>query len=377
MRMLGGRGADAYLSSGLSVLRRRGAADFPCLGTRQVHILPETSTDGTREAAGPAAVEIARGVWRIGVPLPYRPREVYAYLADAGGRWLLVDGGMATDAGWAALDAGVRLAAGGWEGVALHVVTHMHMDHVGLAARAKAASGARVLMHRLDAERMAHAAAHPDDEAGYRRAMLARCGAPAEWTDRVEGARGAVQALAPPVEVDEMLDGEEGDLPGAPGWRWIWTPGHTAGHASLFRPEDRVLIAGDAVLSRITPTLGVNRQRADPVGDYLDALDRLERLHPSLVLAGHGDPPADAVGRIRELRAAAEGESDAVAAVLGAEPAPAWEVVARRYAGRDLPDATRMLALRETLAHLDRLAVAGRVARAPLPGGADGFSRAA
>jgi glyoxylase-like metal-dependent hydrolase (beta-lactamase superfamily II) len=121
-----------------------------------------------------------------------------------------------------------------------------------------------------------------------------------------------------------------------------------------------VLIAGDAVLPRITPTLGVNRQRADPVGDYAAALARLEALHPALVLPGHGEAPEDGVGRIRELRAAADAETETVRALLGGEPRSCWEVVDARYPDREMPPSTRMLALRETLAHLDRLAAAGR-----------------
>jgi glyoxylase-like metal-dependent hydrolase (beta-lactamase superfamily II) len=308
--------------------------------------------------------------------MPFRPREVHAYLADLGpDGWLLADGGLGTEAAWAALDAGVRAAAGEWTAVAVHVVTHMHMDHVGLAARAKAASGARVLMGRLDAERMAHAAAHPDEEADYRAGLLRRCGAPEEFVQAAEGGRTQAQAMAPPVAVDGVLDGEEGAVPGAPGWRWAWTPGHTAGHVSLFRPDGAVLVAGDAVLPGITPTLGVNRQRADPVGDYLAALERLEALGPAMVLPGHGEPPADPLGRIRELRAAAEGETAAIAALVDAGPATTWEVVERRYPGREMPVATRMLALRETLAHLERLAAAGRLVR-EAAGGAERFRRA-
>jgi glyoxylase-like metal-dependent hydrolase (beta-lactamase superfamily II) len=39
----------------------------------------------------------------------------------------------------------------------------------------------------------------------------------------------------------------DGVVPGVPNWRWIYTPGHTLGHVCLFRPEDRVLLAGDAL----------------------------------------------------------------------------------------------------------------------------------
>jgi glyoxylase-like metal-dependent hydrolase (beta-lactamase superfamily II) len=296
--------------------------------------------------------------------MPGRPPRVHAYLADlGGGRWMLVDGGLGTEEAWAALEAGVLEAAGGWEAVAVHGVTHMHMDHVGLAARVRSASGAPVVMGRLDAERMAHAAAHPDEEAAYRGGLFRRCGAPPGWIDAVQAGHAGARSLAPPVTVDATLDGEEGDVPGAPGWRFAWTPGHTAGHVSLHRPADGVLIAGDAVLPRITPTLGVNRQRADPVGDYVAALARLEALAPTLVLPGHGEPLADGGVRIRELRAAAESETETVASLVDGEPATVWELVDRRWPGREMGGATRMLALRETLAHLDRLAAAGRVAR--------------
>lgn len=330
------------------------------------------------ESPAAPALEVAPRLWRITTPMPGRPPAVHAYAAALdGGGWMLVDGGLNTDAAWSALEAGVEAAAGGWEAVSVHVVTHMHMDHVGLAARVRARSGASVWMGRLDAERMAHAAAHPDDEAAYRAALLRRCGAPAEMLRTVEALRRGAEPLAPPVAVDGTLDGDGGDVPGAPGWRFHWTPGHTAGHVSLLRPADGVLVAGDAVLPRITPTLGVNRQRADPVGDYMAALDRLEALAPTLVLPGHGGPPEDGMARIRELRAAADGETEAIAALLGADGRTCWEVVDARYPGREMPAATRMLALRETLAHLDRLAAAGRAAVRTDGEKAARFSRAA
>lgn len=327
-----------------------------------------------RSGAGGGTREAAPGVWRLTTPLPFRPREVHAHLARLdGGGWMLVDGGLGTEEGWAALDAGVRAVAGGWAEVALLVVTHMHMDHVGLAARARAASGAPVAMGALDAERMAHAHADPDDEAAYREALLRRCGAPAEFVAAVQAGRRRAAGLTPPVAVDRELEGEGGELPGAPGWRWVWTPGHTAGHVSLLRESDRLLVAGDAVLPAITPTIGVNRQRPDPVGDYLGALRRLEALRPSLVLPGHGDPIADPAARLAGLRDATREETAEVLALLPPEGATVWEAAERRYAGRDLPAGARTQALRETRAHLLRLEAEGRVAVERDAGGADRF----
>jgi glyoxylase-like metal-dependent hydrolase (beta-lactamase superfamily II) len=354
---------------------RRGAGRF------YPHVLPSRSGLSRRRPPPPAATlsdtpaaPVAPGIWRLTTPLPFRPREVHAYLVACGSGFLLVDGGVSSDESRAALERGVLAVAGGWEAVTSHVVTHMHMDHVGLAAYVREASGAPVAMGRLDAERMAHAAAHPEDEAAYRADLLRRCGAPAEVVREVEGVRGGAASLAPPVEVDVRLDGEGGDVPGAPGWRFVWTPGHTAGHLSLHRPGDGVLIAGDAVLARITPTLGVNRQRPDPVGDHLAAMERLEALAPTLVLPGHGDPPPDPLARIRELHRAAEEETAAVGALLGPEPATVWALVGRRYPDREMPVATRMLALREVLAHLERLVATGRAIETAAAGAA-GFCR--
>ena len=41
----------------------------------------------------------------------------------------------------------------------------------------------------------------------------------------------------------------DGTVPFLEEWRWVHTPGHTPGHISLFRDKDRVLLAGDAVIT--------------------------------------------------------------------------------------------------------------------------------
>lgn len=131
----------------------------------------------------------------------------------------------------------------------------------------------------------------------------------------------------------------------------------------MLRMGDGALIGGDAVLASITPTLGVNRQREDPVGDYLDGLDRLLTLDLRVAFGGHGgtmDRPAE---RIAELRDATRAETVAVHALLNDNGRTGWEVAADRYAGRELPRAAELQALRETLAHLHHLERRGMVVR--------------
>jgi glyoxylase-like metal-dependent hydrolase (beta-lactamase superfamily II) len=295
--------------------------------------------------------ELAAGVWRITTPMPYRPRSVHAYLvrgADSG--WFLLDGGIDSEEAWAALDGSVRSVIGDWRHVRLQVVSHMHSDHLGLLRRALAATGADLAMGELDAERARHAAAEPKEEAEYRAALLVRCGAPGSFGGELAKPAGTASRFP---AVRHPLPCGSSPLPGCPDWAAVWTPGHTAGHISLFRASDRLLLAGDAILPRVTPTIGVNRQRADPVADYLGALARLEELRPERALCGHGAPLEDVVQRIGELRTATQAEGRRVAAVLESGPLSTWEVVERLYPARDLPTGPRVLALRETLAHLE------------------------
>ncbi len=95
----------------------------------------------------------------------------------------------------------------------------------------------------------------------------------------------------------------DGNVPGMPGWQWIHTPGHTAGHISLFRDADGVLIVGDAFCTtRQESFLAVATQRPELNGppSYFttdweaarDSVQRLAALQPQCVAPGHGEPMA-------------------------------------------------------------------------------------
>ena len=84
------------------------------------------------------------------------------------------------------------------------------------------------------------------------------------------------------------------------GWELVAAPGHADGQLCLL--ADDVLISADHLLGRITPTVGLwPESRLDPLGDYIESLERTIELAPTIALPGHGDPIEDPVGRAREL----------------------------------------------------------------------------
>jgi hypothetical protein len=86
-----------------------------------------------------------------------------------------------------------------------------------------------------------------------------------------------------------------------PGWTWRHTPGHTPGHVALFREQDRVLLAGDAVvtvdldstLAVLTKKRGVYRPPSPATYDWNAAeksIRLLADLRPYTLATGHGLP---------------------------------------------------------------------------------------
>jgi glyoxylase-like metal-dependent hydrolase (beta-lactamase superfamily II) len=109
-------------------------------------------------------------------------------------------------------------------------------------------------------------------------------------------------------------------VPGLPEWLWIATPGHSPGHVAYFRPRDRVLLTGDAVLTVDINSvwgwaawgLGINRPDLFLPPWYTNSDQRRARLsiavlaglQPRVLATGHG-PPLLGQNLAGELRAVA------------------------------------------------------------------------
>jgi glyoxylase-like metal-dependent hydrolase (beta-lactamase superfamily II) len=125
-----------------------------------------------------------------------------------------------------------------------------------------------------------------------------------------------------------------------------------------------VMIAGDAILAGITPTIGLYPDsRPDPLGDYFASLRRIGELAPRVAYTGHKETVPDPAGRAREIRAHHETRLDHAEAALDGDPLSAYDMSLRLFED-DLSVTLRRFATAESLAHLERLVADGRAARA-------------
>jgi len=295
--------------------------------------------------------ELEPGALRLTLPLPSGPRHVHCYF-------------LRVDDGWLLVDTGLGLMETPWEEILAHLdgpvarifITHMHPDHVGGAEAAAEATGAPVFQGRLDYAQCEQVWGHdrwPERIADW----FLRNGVPAEVAEElIESGHvfaDFVRFAWNPTLVDpgEILDG----------WRVLATPGHADGHLVLHK--DDVLIAGDTLLTPITPAIGLYPEsRPDPLGDYMSSLGLVSKLAPRISYGGHGEAVDDPVWRAAEIVAHHEQRLDRTEAALGSEPRSGYEVSHDLF-GSELAPIQRRFAVAEALSHLERLVALERAER--------------
>ncbi|MDQ3118959.1 MAG: MBL fold metallo-hydrolase [Verrucomicrobiota bacterium] len=215
--------------------------------------------------------------------LPVSFVNVY-FLGQPGGPWVLLDAGLPGRAHQISEAAEARFGAGARPEAI--ILSHGHFDHAGSAQALAEKWDVPIYAHRLELPYLTGESAYPppDPTIGGAIAFLSRFmpSKPYDFGDRI-------RELQP------------GKLPGLADWEWRPTPGHSPGHISLFRPSDRVLLAGDAFAtmdmdswSGLVTGKRVLARGGAPFNCDWDAtrasVMQLAELEPNVVGCGHGIP---------------------------------------------------------------------------------------
>ncbi len=330
-----------------------------------------------RERVMPPVERLAGDLWSIPVPIPNNPlRYVSSYAFGTGGGLVLLDTGWDADESWQALVAGlgaIGASPGDVHGV---LVTHMHFDHLGLAGRVRAASGAWVAMHPADREVLAGPRlSGPEEAVAQEAAFLRSLGATADEAAQAVGPAGGFAPFLRSAVPDRELS--DGDLADVPGWRLraVHTPGHTPGHLCFVDEVSRRLFAGDHILPRITPNISLMwDEHKEPLADYLASLAKVRELDVDEIMPAHEWRFRGLAERADGIAAHHERRLAELLAVIAAHPGETpwflagqltWSRTWDQYSGR-----MRISAVTETAAHVLELVRRGLVTagRGNVPG---------
>ncbi len=303
---------------------------------------------------------------RIPLPLPNDGlKAVNVYTVADGDGLVLIDGGWAMADTTARLERALAQIDKRLSDVREFLVTHMHRDHYTQAVAVRRITGSRVGLGAGEQACIDAIHAMPDhtDAAALRAAgALALAEQVAGWdvdrdlTDWEYPDRWLADGIDVALETRTL--------------RVIATPGHTRGHVVFHDPGAGALFAGDHVLPHITPSIGVELVRPkSPLRDYLASLQIVLAMPDARLLPAHGPVAASTHNRVEELLAHHDQRLTATAEAVSAGAGTGYQVAARlgwtrRHRRLDeLDEFNTILAVHETMAHLQVLVERGWLAR--------------
>ncbi len=187
------------------------------------------------------------------------------------------DGLILFDTGYPAtldqLEAALEEHGFGFDDIEFLFLTHQDGDHAGAAADIVDDTGATVF-------------AHTDD------------------TPAIDGRETPIKTgdeRYPPVPVDvEVVDGVTLRTAAGP-MHVVATPGHTPGHVSLYLPDQKLLVAADALTVEDGELSGPIEQFTPESEEAAESVDKLADLDVERVLCYHGGPVGAGTSEIEAI----------------------------------------------------------------------------
>ena len=299
----------------------------------------------------------------MAIPTPFAVGRVNVYLIEDD-PLTLVDAGPNSGS---SLDELQRELAGhghAIEDIELILITHQHIDHIGLVEIVASHSGAEVAaIDRLVPFVENYREAAAEDDAFAMETML-RGGIPADVAQALASVSLAFRAWGSRATITRTL--REGDVVELRDRKLEvgFRPGHSPTDTIFHDRDRRMLIAGDHLIKHISSNPLISRlpgskERPQSLVTYIDSLQQTARMDLDLVLPGHGDPVTDHAGLIDSRLTLHARRAEKIHKLISERPRTAYDLAQAMWGNIAVTQA--YLTLSEVVGHVDLLLNAGRV----------------
>jgi glyoxylase-like metal-dependent hydrolase (beta-lactamase superfamily II) len=297
--------------------------------------------------------EIHDNLYMVTLPMPFRLMHVHAFIAVDGDEITLLDTGLNTPETFVLLEESLRRIGKATRDIKRIFITHYHIDHCGMAGRLQNISGARI---HMSAQSRPFILMRESEEFLFADRIRDFCllqGLPEKAIDFTSRMFLTFKKGGSFFHIDEFFPGTDKYIVGGEEMQVIPTPGHTHDHVSFYFPQQGILLAGDHVLSEITPNLSPDLFAPEfrPLRSYLDSLALMEALPVTKVYPAHGRP-----FRNLQERIAAIYDHHLIRKRIACESVHRGSktayVVSQDIFGTELTEFDQFLALNETYVHL-------------------------
>ena len=304
-----------------------------------------------------------QGIHRLAIPTPFAVGRVNVYLIEDD-PLTLVDAGPNSGRALDELQRRLRDRGHSIDDIELILITHQHIDHLGLVDIVAAHSKAEVAA--IDTlvpfvENYSQAAAEDDR---FATDLMLRHGIPEDVVRALGSVSQAFRAWGAKAKVTRTLrDGEKLEFRD----RVLEThfrPGHSPTDTVFYDAERRTLLAADHLLRHISSNPLMSRavgdtDRPQSLVVYLESLKKTQAMDIDLVLPGHGDPITDHRTLIDERFALHRRRAEKMHKLISERSRTAYELAQALWGNIAVTQA--FLTLSEVLGHTDILQNEGRV----------------
>jgi glyoxylase-like metal-dependent hydrolase (beta-lactamase superfamily II) len=364
----------------------------------------------------------AQGVHCLAIPTPFAVGRVNCYLIEDEPLTLL-DAGPNSATSLTALEAALTDHGHRVEDLQRIVVTHQHIDHIGLVEILAKRSGAEVCALDKLAPWLADYKREMEENDSFSAAIMLRNGIPRDVVYALRAVSASFRAWGAAARVTRPL--AEGELLefASRSWRVLHRPGHSPSDTVFFDEASGELFGGDHLIEHISsnPLLSKplgplppdgdredEEQKAKPLGPlppdgdredekqkakplaplpagvdkgdeeqrvsldgasdqrpralmtYMDSLRATREMELEVVFAGHGEPVEDHRKLIDERFRMHERRAERLYALIAERPRNAYELAQEMWGNVAVTQA--FLTLSEVLGHVDLLIDEARVA---------------
>ena len=312
------------------------------------------------------------GIHCIPLPTPFAVGRVNCYLIEDE-PLTLVDAGPNSGTSLDALERGIRERGHAVEDLGLVVVTHQHIDHIGLVQLVADRSGAEVAAIDVAVEYMASFgddAARDDDFAAE---LMLRHGMPADVVVALRSVSASFRAWGAPAKVTKPLsDGGTLELRDR-SLAVFHRPGHSPSDTIFWDADRKVLLAADHLIAHISSNALISRpldgsnDRPRSLEIYIESMKRTREIPAELVLSGHGEPITDHRALIDSRLAGHERRARKIGELIERlGPVTAYDLAQELWGNIAVTQA--FLTLSEVIGHIDLLIGYGQVAETEIDG---------
>jgi glyoxylase-like metal-dependent hydrolase (beta-lactamase superfamily II) len=307
------------------------------------------------------------GIHCLRIPTPFAVGRVNCYLIEDE-PLTLVDTG--PNSGKALDELESQLAEHGHsiDELELLIITHQHIDHLGLAEIVVQRSGAKVAALGAARERLANFDEDAEAEDRFAVDLMLRNGIPEEVTVALRSVSRSFRGWGSHVEVTHPL--EDGQL--VPfrdrSLQAIHRPGHSPSDTVFWDEQRKILIAADHLIAHISSNPLISRpldgsaERPQALVTYIESMRKTREMPAEIVLSGHGEPITEHAKLIDERILKHERRKEKIYKLIAEQPRSGFEIAQAIWGNVAVTQA--FLTLSEVIGHADLLVNEGRVREA-------------